>query len=143
MKLILRFNDALYAALVSKNDQLVTTQIVSLDTAISEAQQAVAKAQAAARDTAQPFIHGRALQDSFSEMRQYLNQAYRKDGESRRASIRELLKRVVLLTKLYNVEHPYKIFFCQSDRSVWLQRGSKPRNPTSIDSHPNCGILVH
>lgn len=63
-------------------------------------------------------------------------------GEERRAILQNAFKQIVLIGQTYKVTNEYKFFFCGRDRSVWLQKDGKPKNPISPEHHLNCGTRV-
>lgn len=70
-----------------------------------------------------------------------LEKSRRTTGANRHTFLQTSFKQVVGLAQTYQLDK-YKIFFCPKDRSVWLQRGSKPRNPVNPGTLGTCGKPV-
>ncbi|MBT4760410.1 MAG: hypothetical protein HOO06_01825 [Bdellovibrionaceae bacterium] len=62
-------------------------------------------------------------------------------GEKRQANLKAAFRQLVQISKVYKLD-PYRIFFCSKDKSVWLQKGWRAKNPISPQDHKNCGKLV-
>lgn len=69
-----------------------------------------------------------------------LNLAQGVSGEDRIRFLQNAYRQFVMLYQSYEVDKKLNVFFCKSDRSVWLQGDSKPKNPFQPDS--NCGRKV-
>lgn len=54
--------------------------------------------------------------------------------------LKDFFKEIVQITQVFDVKK-YKIFFCPQDRSLWLQKDSKAKNPVNL-SLLNCGKQV-
>lgn len=54
--------------------------------------------------------------------------------------LKDFFKEIVQITQVFEVKK-YKIFFCPLDRSLWLQKDSKARNPVNL-KFMNCGKPV-
>lgn len=54
--------------------------------------------------------------------------------------LKDFFKEIVQITQVFDVKK-YKIFFCPLDRSLWLQKDSKARNPVNL-KFLNCGKPV-
>lgn len=70
-----------------------------------------------------------------------LERSRRTTGRDRHTFLQITFKQVVGLAQTYQLDK-YKIFFCPKDRSVWLQRGSKPQNPVNPGTLGTCGKPV-
>lgn len=56
--------------------------------------------------------------------------------------IKSVFHQIVLLSQTYQLDSKYPVYFCTQDKSVWLQKMGKIRNPI----HPHytrCGAIVH
>jgi hypothetical protein len=62
-------------------------------------------------------------------------------ASKRERSLKSAFKNLVQVAQTYDVDK-YKIFFCSRDKSVWLQKGRKPKNPIHPRLYPRCGQLV-
>ena len=59
-----------------------------------------------------------------------------------RQNIKNLFDELVLLSQTYKLNSRYPIYFCDKDKSVWLQKAGRIRNP--IHSHYSfCGYMVN
>lgn len=63
-------------------------------------------------------------------------------GESRRNSFKDAFRQLVQVVKIYKVDR-YRVFFCAKDKSVWLQRSWKVKNPIHPGKWGDCGQLVN
>jgi hypothetical protein len=70
-----------------------------------------------------------------------LEKGRRTTGADRQTFMQKAFKQMVTIAQAYQLE-PYKMFFCPKDKSVWLQRSSKPQNPINPETHGNCGKPV-
>lgn len=77
-----------------------------------------------------------------SEAQKSLEQFTATRGESKKQSLQNAFKQLVLIGQTYKTGEDFKFFFCNRDRSVWLQKGSKPKNPINPDNFLNCGTRV-
>ena len=60
----------------------------------------------------------------------------------RKKEIKKIFSQLVLLAQMYQLNSRYPIYFCDKDKSVWLQKSGKIRNPI----HPlyvYCGAIVN
>lgn len=70
-----------------------------------------------------------------------LERSRRSAGADRQTYYQKAFKQLVLIVQVYQLD-PYKIFFCPKDKSVWLQKGSKPQNPINPETYGTCGKLA-
>ena len=57
-------------------------------------------------------------------------------------NIKGMFNQLVLLSRTYRLNSRYPIYFCDKDKSVWLQKAGRIRNP--IHSHYTfCGYIVN
>lgn len=142
--LVLKIYEALHTALVSQNDALIETQLQAFQLAVDDTLDTLNRGTYIDKRSiaSKPFMHEKNLTDMFKSMRKYLMGAQTSYGKNRTTHLRELLRQVVFLTKQYNVSHPFKTYFCSKDRSTWLQRTGKMKNPILAGTEPNCGIVV-
>jgi hypothetical protein len=73
--------------------------------------------------------------------RSQLESSRGKAGEDRRTSLQEAFRELVQISQMFKLD-AYKVFFCPSDKSVWFQKESRPKNPIHPDKYANCGKLV-
>jgi len=62
-------------------------------------------------------------------------------GEDRKKNLQKAMKQIVQIAQLYDLDR-YKVFFCPKDRSVWLQKSWKAKNPIHPKLYAKCGKLV-
>jgi hypothetical protein len=70
-----------------------------------------------------------------------LSKCRRASPGDRHTFLQKALKQIEGIYKLYQLD-TYKVFFCPKDKSIWLQRGTKPQNPVNPGTLGNCGKLV-
>ncbi len=59
-----------------------------------------------------------------------------------RQNIKSMFDELVVLSQVYKLNSRYPIYFCDKDKSVWLQKAGRIRNP--IHSHYSlCGYMVN
>lgn len=63
-------------------------------------------------------------------------------GEAFRLSFKEALETMAHFPRIYKLDQRYRIFFCDKDKSSWVQIGVRPRNPVSHEKWINCGSTV-
>ncbi len=71
----------------------------------------------------------------------YLDRSRKSAGRDRQTYFQRAFSQLVLIAQIYQLDS-YKIFFCPKDKSIWLQRGSKPQNPVNPETYGTCGKLV-
>lgn len=143
--LVLKIYEALHTALVSQNDALIETQLQAFQLAVDDTLDSLHRGTYIDKRnvaSGRPFMHEKNLTDMFKSMRKYVMGAQVSYGDNKRNNIRELIRQIVFLTKQYNISHPFKTYFCNKDRSTWLQRSGKAKNPVLANVAPDCGILV-
>lgn len=70
-----------------------------------------------------------------------LQKSRKASGSNRQTLFQHAFSQLVLIAQVYQLE-PFKIFFCPKDKSVWLQRSSKPQNPVNPETYGTCGKQV-
>jgi len=70
-----------------------------------------------------------------------LEKARRTAGSDRQTHLQGALRQIVNLAQAYQLDK-YKVFFCPKDKSIWLQRSSKPQNPVNPGTYGKCGKPV-
>lgn len=63
------------------------------------------------------------------------------DGERRKVHLQETFNHLVQIAQAFQIDR-YNIFFCPKDKSVWLQKSNRPRNPINPVELATCGKLV-
>lgn len=130
-QVLLTAND-LRKAIVEKQDALVITKIRELSQILAEA-----------HDTPDVNSENKAhLNRILKEAKSSLERFQTRSGNEKREHLQETFRQIVLIGQTYKVSQQFKYFFCKSDRSVWLQKESKPLNPINPDKYLNCGMQV-
>jgi hypothetical protein len=124
--------DELRKALVQKQETLTTTRILELNRALVEAM----------RMHDPDKRNKEHLDRILNEAQKELEQVKTLRGESRKASLQNAFKQIVLIGQNYKLTGDYKFYFCGKDRSIWPQKESKPQNPINPETFLNCGIRV-
>jgi hypothetical protein len=77
-----------------------------------------------------------AAQDDFE-------QTLSSSGTERTEHLEEAFNQLVNLLRIYRLDHAYGIFFCPKDRTNWVQKGDRAKNPfhTEGEREP-CGMKV-
>ncbi len=132
LEMILIKADELRQALVIKQDQIATARMHDLVRALSET-----------RHTADPDRQNKQHLDRIlGEAQKSLEEFAASKGEGRRVSLQNAFKQLVLIGQTYKTKGNFKFFFCNRDRSVWIQQESKPKNPINPENFLNCGTRV-
>lgn len=63
--------------------------------------------------------------------RDHLEVAQTAYGDERRSRFQQAYTQLVNVARIYKVEKAYGIYFCERDRSSWVQKGTKGQNPFS------------
>lgn len=74
-------------------------------------------------------------------IRDHLNRARNSLGMERKESLQEAFRQIVQVAQVYDLDD-YNIFFCRSDRSIWVQSGTKAQNPIDPERYGSCGMRV-
>jgi uncharacterized protein YktB (UPF0637 family) len=126
---IIKQSETLHKYMYDRKDPMVTSQINLLKNNIKAA---------AAKVKGQQGQHIVKILNAVSKD---LNSAQMTRGEDRIRYLQHAFKQIVMLYQSYEVEKSSHVFFCKTDRAVWLQGdGKKPQNPFQTTS--NCGRKV-
>lgn len=100
----------------------------------------VISAKQASFQTATNTLH---LRHILSDTERALEQAslYTQERQKKQR-IKRVFDQLVLLSQTYKLSSRYPVYFCAKDRSVWLQKTGKIRNPIH-PQHLHCGSLVN
>ena len=120
----------LRGALIQKKDPMVIMKIRELNLALRDALEF---------HSAQEKQH---LDRILNEARTSLERVHSTQGEDRRQQLQETFKQIVLIGQTYKLNDSYRFFFCQKDRSVWMQKEGRPQNPINPDTLLNCATQV-
>ena len=74
-------------------------------------------------------------------IRTHLEMAQVREGNERLRHLRELFRGIVQIARSFDVDR-YRIFFCDRDRSEWIQSGWQVRNPFEPRRGGGCGKLA-
>jgi len=134
LNLVLKAGDAVHHSLVAQNEELT-------DIGLRDLLRQIAHARAhlnLAKDYERPHLV--RILDAAKEQFELSQVAY---GQERRVRLTEGFNQLVNIVRIYKVDKQYGIFFCPSDRSTWVQTGSKAQYPfTPIGSREPCGMKV-
>ena len=126
---IIKQSEALHKFMFSRKEPMVSSQINLLRTNIKTAMKKVKGQQ------------GQHISKILNTVNKDLTSAQMTTGEDRLKYLQNAFKQIVVLYQSYKIEAPYKVFFCNKDRAVWIQQeGRKPENPFQVTS--NCGRKV-
>lgn len=128
---VLKSTSDLHQACVKQNDEQVATSIRRLLINIERANK---KSVLAANQQTHLVKILNAAKREF-EMSQVMS------GNERRKRLKSAFGQIVQIAKVYQVDR-YRIFFCSKDRSVWIQKSWKAKNPVHPKQFANCGQLV-
>lgn len=128
---VLRATNELHSACVSRNEKKIDTSIRLLIEGLNRAN----KKSSLAKDQRPHLV--RMLDKSKVHLELTLNRS----GDSRKKSLKEAFINLVQIAKVYKLDK-YRVFFCPSDKAVWLQKSWKPRNPVHPKKYGSCGKLV-
>lgn len=126
---IVRLSKDLQKYMYEKKDPLVQTQVSLLKANIDKTLKTIESTQ------------GQHISKMLKTINQDLVNAQSVTGKDRVKFLQSAFKQLVMLYQSYKIEAPYKVFFCQVDRSVWIQEGNKPQNPFIENS--KCGRPVN
>lgn len=139
---LLKDSEELYKALISQSDVGVKDRLKTMNQHADEA----LKRSKDTRDVKSNILRGTASVDHLDwmliEMKRFIKGAMESSGNERKSFLQETFRQLVLLVKSYQIDHPYQVYFCRKDRSVWLQRGTKPKNPINPETYSTCGVKV-
>jgi hypothetical protein len=126
---IIKQSEALHKYMFGRKEPMVTSQINLLRNNIKTAVQKVKGQQ------------GQHISKILNAVNKELTSAQMTSGEDRVRYLQHAFKQIVMLYQSYELKASYKVFFCKTDRAVWIQEESKkPENPFQVTS--NCGRKV-
>lgn len=74
-------------------------------------------------------------------LREHLEIAHSAYGEERKQSLLMIFRQLVNIVRIYKVNKSYGIYFCDRDKSTWIQKGVKVQNPFGVAAK-TCGLKV-
>lgn len=128
---VLKATDQLHGSIVKQDEQGVEASLKALVKHIDRAHKRSALAK-----SERPH-----LLKILNAARTQLEITQNSRGRTRQGSLKSAFEQLVQLAKVFKLD-TYRIFFCPTDRSVWLQKGWKPFNPIHPQRYKNCGKLV-
>ena len=129
---VLKAGSDLHEACISKDEKKVNATVEGVLSAIDKAEKKTVLA-----DAEKPHLD-RIL--NATKLR--LEQVKRADGDDRKAALQEGFIQLVQISQLFPADPSYSVFFCSKDKSVWLQKGKKAKNPIHPETFETCGKLV-
>lgn len=128
---VLRATADLQEASFKRNETLTSTAVKTLVKRLNQAEAKSGLAKEQRTHLAKILVAARTS----------LEKSRRSQGADRHTFFQHAFGQLVLLAQVYQLE-PYKMFFCPKDKSVWLQRKSKPQNPVNPETYGDCGKQV-
>ncbi len=137
-KMVLRAGE-LHSVLTTKNEKQIQVELKELSESIRRAIEASKSKNSREPSSAGmlPTNHRKYLTNMLSDMAKVLVKA--QAPKARAVSLQEAYKQIVQIKKMYQVKATSYVFFCGKDKSVWVQKNSKPHNPFS---DPSCARRV-
>lgn len=128
---VLRAANEMHSAFYEQNEEKIEASVEQMLNSLIRAQRKSALA-----DSQKPHLQ-KMLEATQDEMNEVKNSS----GDNRKKSLKSAMEQLVLIAQTYKLER-YKIFFCPKDRSVWLQKSRKAKNPIHPKLYSRCGKLV-
>ncbi|MES2768846.1 MAG: hypothetical protein V4596_06830 [Bdellovibrionota bacterium] len=126
---IIQQSEKLHKYMFGRKEPMVTSQINLLRNNIKSTVKKVKGQQ------------GQHVSKILNAVNKELTSAQMTSGEDRVRYLQHAFKQIVMLYQSYEIKASYKVFFCKTDRAVWIQEdGKKPENPFQVTS--NCGRKV-
>jgi hypothetical protein len=134
LNLVLKAGDSVHHSLFAQNEELTDIGLRDLLKQIASARAHLGFA----KDYERPHLV--RILDAAQEQFELSQVAY---GQERRARLAEGFNQLVNLVRIYKLDKQYGIYFCPSDRSTWVQTGTKAQYPFSqAGSREPCGLKV-
>ena len=129
---LLRTSDELHVSLVRNDEEFLEIAIRDLAIQIDKTWTTSALAKKHER------YHLLKILDS---AREHLELAQSAMGEERKENFRQVYRQLVNVVRIYKVSKSYNIYFCDKDKTSWVQKGVRPANPFMPISS-RCGVRV-
>lgn len=129
---VLKAGSDLHEACVAQDEKKVNATVEGVISAIDKAEKKTALA-----DGEKPHLD-RIL--NATKLR--LQKVKKADGDDRKDALKEGFIQLVQISQLFPADPSYSVFFCSKDKSVWLQKGKKAKNPIHPETFETCGKLV-
>lgn len=130
MNQVIRVSDTLHSALVATDDEQIEIAIRGVIHQIDRVRTVAILAKQHERP------HLLKILESGREQLEIAQTAY---GEERRERFQQAYNQLVNVARIYKIDKSYGIFFCDKDKSSWVQRSSKAQNPFSAALR-KCGV---
>lgn len=117
---------------VKKNEEEATKVAKTLAAELSHAKEITTKV-----EDLQDVHIAKILDSAYASLKIYNTNPKSKDAVG---GLKGFFKEMVQITQVLEVKK-YRLFFCPIDRSLWLQKDSKAKNPVNLN-HVNCGKPV-
>lgn len=134
----------LHIALVSKDEKAIKKSLgqlrAQLDTAV-EATKTKVRMSGYRTIAAEMPPQEKNLNHMLLEIQRQVSRAEQTKKKDRVPHLQEAYKQLVLMTRTYGIKTSYKVFFCDKDRSTWLQKSNKAQNPFLSEGR-NCGKMI-
>ena len=131
LNLVLKDASSLHLACVSKNRVKISSSMRKLIKSLTRA----IKTSQASR------AHRTHLYKMLVSAKTKIELSQWQKGVKRQDSLKRAFHQIVEIDRVYKLDK-YKVFFCAKDRSIWLQKSWKPRNPIHPVKFEKCGRLV-
>lgn len=128
---VLKATNELHSAFFAQDEAMIATKIQSTIQSIGRANE---------RSYLAPTqkMH---LTKMLNSAKSHLEMTQMQSGSKRQKSLKKAFAQLVNLAKVYRLDN-YRIFFCPKDKSVWIQKSWKPKNPIHPKLFGSCGRLV-
>ncbi|MEZ4873646.1 MAG: hypothetical protein R2827_15675 [Bdellovibrionales bacterium] len=128
---VLKAADELHLAFYEQDEPKIATKIKGLLQFINRAHSRTTLA-----NDQQPH-----LEKMLEAARANLELTQMKNGADRQEPLKDSFRQLVQIAKVYKLDR-YRIYFCPKDKSVWLQKGGRPKNPIHPEKFGQCGRIV-
>ncbi len=134
LNLILQSSDSLHMALVTQNEDQIEISLRDVIVQIERTRRFTNHAKEHER------IHLlRILQAAQEQFELSIGE----NGAQKELHLQQGLNQIVNMARMYNTDPRYAIFFCEHDKTTWIQKGSRAEDPfRSPASSKTCGIKV-
>ena len=129
---VLKAGSDLHEACVARDEKKVNATVEGVISAINKAEKKTSLA-----DGEKPH-----LDRILNATKARLEQVKRADGDDRKAALKEGFIQLVQISQLFPADPVFSVFFCAKDKTVWLQKGKKAKNPIHPEIYETCGKLV-
>lgn len=126
----------LHKALYEQNDAAVKKELMEMNIGITSVLSEIGDFQLR--------NNGMHLKRILQSTKQYL-ESYENlnSSDKRKKNLKKAFSQLIQLVRIYKVDKKYRIFYCKSDNSEWIQEGWRARNPINPDKHGKCGQRAH